>query len=140
MGCETGQAWRLQSFGGQDLFPTAVEKIARLGYGLAANHAFIDGNKRIGAMIVQLLLKWNGYQLKLQSGELADMFIVSQAAMQMKRRFGIGFKHICNHILRSKRAGYRPLFTYSAIISFTIRSAPFTSPTRTSILKMVSAR
>lgn len=75
MGCETGQAWRLQSFGGQDLFPTAVEKIARLGYGLAANHAFIDGNKRIGAMIVQLLLKWNGYQLKLQSGELADMFI-----------------------------------------------------------------
>ena len=30
--------------------------------------------------------------------------------------------------------------TYSAIISFTIRSAPFTSPTSTSILKMVSAR
>lgn len=74
-GLEAAIAAPLQSFGGQDLFPTAVEKIARLGYGLAANHAFIDGNKRIGAMIVQLLLKWNGYQLKLQSGELADMFI-----------------------------------------------------------------
>lgn len=65
----------LQSFGGQDLFPTDIEKIARLGYGLATNHAFIDGNKRIGAMLVQLLLKWNGYQLVLRSGELADMFI-----------------------------------------------------------------
>lgn len=65
----------LQSFGGQDLFPTVIEKIARLGYGLAANHAFNDGNKRIGAMMVQLLLKWNGYHLKLQHGELADMFI-----------------------------------------------------------------
>lgn len=65
----------LQSFGGQDLFPTEIEKIARLGYGLAANHAFIDGNKRIGAMLVQLLLKWNGYQLELKTGELADMFI-----------------------------------------------------------------
>ena len=72
---EAAVAAPLQSFGGQDLFPTDIEKIARLGYGLAANHAFIDGNKRIGAMLVQLLLKWNGYQLELKTGELADMFI-----------------------------------------------------------------
>ena len=60
---EAAVAAPLQSFGGQDLFPTEIEKIARLGYGLAANHAFIDGNKRIGAMLVLLLLKWNGYHL-----------------------------------------------------------------------------
>ena len=65
----------MQSFGGQDLYPTIVEKIARLGYGLASNHAFVDGNKRIGAMMTQLLLKWNGFQMSLCSGELADMFI-----------------------------------------------------------------
>lgn len=65
----------MQSFGGQDLYPTTVEKIARLGYGLASNHAFVDGNKRIGAMMMQLLLKWNGLQMSLRSGELADMFI-----------------------------------------------------------------
>lgn len=52
-----------------------LKKIVRLGYGLARNHAFIDGNKRIGALMVQLLLKWNGYKLVLKSGELADMFI-----------------------------------------------------------------
>lgn len=65
----------MQSFGGQDLYPTTIEKIARLGYGLASNHAFVDGNKRIGAMMTQLLLKWNGFQMSLRSGELADMFI-----------------------------------------------------------------
>lgn len=65
----------MQSFGGQDLYPTTVEKIARLGYGLASNHAFVDGNKRIGAMMTQLLLKWNGFQMSLHSGELADMFV-----------------------------------------------------------------
>ena len=65
----------LQSFGGRDLFPTVIEKIARIGYGVAANHAFLDGNKRIGAMLTQLLLKWNGFRLELQSGELAGMFI-----------------------------------------------------------------
>ena len=74
-GLEAAIAAPLQSFGGEDLFPTDIEKIARLGLGLASNHAFIDGNKRIGAMMTQLLLKWNRYQLVLSKGELADMFI-----------------------------------------------------------------
>ena len=52
-----------------------IEKIARVGYGLAGNHAFLDGNKRIGALMVQLLLKWNGYHLELKPYELSDMFI-----------------------------------------------------------------
>jgi len=74
-GLEAAIAAPLQSFDGKDLFPTDIEKIARLGFGLAANHAFVDGNKRIGAMMTQLLLKWNGYQLILAKGDLADMFI-----------------------------------------------------------------
>lgn len=74
-GLEAAIAAPMQSFGGQDLFPSEIEKIARLGFGLAANHAFVDGNKRIGAMMVQLLLKWNGYNLQLKTGELAGMFI-----------------------------------------------------------------
>lgn len=75
----------LQSFDGVDLFPTDIEKIARIGYGLAANHAFIDGNKRIGAMMAQLLLKWNGYALRLQKGELADMFLSIAAGTAQER-------------------------------------------------------
>lgn len=74
-GLEAAIVAPMQSFGGQDLFPSEIEKIARLGFGLAANHAFVDGNKRIGAMMVQLLLKLNGYNLQLKTGELADMFI-----------------------------------------------------------------
>ena len=74
-GLEAAIAAPLQTFGGQELFPSDIEKIARLGFGLASNHAFIDGNKRIGAMMTQLLLRWNGYRLILAQGELADMFI-----------------------------------------------------------------
>ncbi len=72
---ESAVAAPLQSFGGQDLFPGEVEKIARLGYGLASNHAFVDGNKRIGALATQLLLQWNGYHLSLRENELSNMFI-----------------------------------------------------------------
>lgn len=74
-GLEAAIAAPLQSFGGENLFPTALEKIARLGYGLASNHSFIDGNKRIGAMITQILLERNGYSMRLQEDEVADMFI-----------------------------------------------------------------
>ena len=74
-GLEAAIAAPMQTFDGQELFPSDIEKIARLGFGLASNHAFLEGNKRIGAMMTQLLLKWNGYDLALRSGELADMFI-----------------------------------------------------------------
>ena len=74
-GLEAAVSAPMQTFDGQELYPTDIEKIARLGFGLASNHAFLDGNKRIGAMMTQLLLKWNGYQLELRPGDLADMFI-----------------------------------------------------------------
>lgn len=74
-GLEAALRAPLQTFGDAELFPDDIDKIARLGYGLVSNHAFVDGNKRIAAMMVQLLLKWNGYTLVLQRGELADMFI-----------------------------------------------------------------
>ena len=74
-GLEAAVSAPMQTFDGKELYPTDLEKIARLGFGLASNHAFLDGNKRIGAMMTQLLLKWNGYDLTLRSGELAEMFI-----------------------------------------------------------------
>ena len=36
------------TFGGTELFPSTVAKIARIAYGLVQNHPFVDGNKRIG--------------------------------------------------------------------------------------------
>lgn len=74
-GLEAAISAPMQTFDEKELYPTDLEKIARLGFGLASNHAFVDGNKRIGAMMTQLLLKWNGYDLTLRSGELADIFI-----------------------------------------------------------------
>ena len=48
-----------QSFGDRDVYPFIQQKAARLGIGLTKNHAFVDGNKRIGAhaMLVFLVLR-----------------------------------------------------------------------------------
>lgn len=35
-----------QTYDSNDLYPTIIEKAARLCYGLSKNHPFIDGNKR----------------------------------------------------------------------------------------------
>lgn len=64
-GLEAAIAAPLQSFGGEDLFPTDIEKIARIGFGLASNHAFIDGNKRIGAMVLASARKTTGSSTKI---------------------------------------------------------------------------
>ncbi|MFK7972392.1 MAG: type II toxin-antitoxin system death-on-curing family toxin [Bacteroidia bacterium] len=48
------------TFGGEDLYPTLIDKAASLGFSLIANHPFVDGNKRIGHAAMEIFLKLNG--------------------------------------------------------------------------------
>ena len=50
-------------FGGVEFYPTKEEKAARLGYSLISNHAFVDGNKRIGMYIMLTFLEVNGIHM-----------------------------------------------------------------------------
>jgi len=65
----------LQTFDGAELFPSVEEKAARLGFGLIKNHAFSDGNKRIGAHAMLILLEINGVHTKYTQKELADIIM-----------------------------------------------------------------
>ncbi len=51
------------TFDGKDLYPTKEEKAVKLGFALISNHAFIDGNKRIGMHILLTFLELNGIRL-----------------------------------------------------------------------------
>ena len=62
-----------QTFGGKQLYPSKEEKAARLGFNLVANHAFIDGNKRMGMHIMILFLELNGIHLEYTQAELVDL-------------------------------------------------------------------
>lgn len=50
----------LQSFGGNELYPTVEEKAAHLLYFMVKNHPFTDGNKRSGAFSFVWFLKQAG--------------------------------------------------------------------------------
>ena len=62
-----------QSFGGVELYPTVVEKAARMAYSLSKNHPFIDGNKRIAVTSMLVLLRMNGVYLHYTQKELIEL-------------------------------------------------------------------
>ena len=61
------------TFGGQELYPTKEEKGARLGYNLISNHAFVDGNKRIGMYVMLTFLEVNGIPIEANDDEVVDV-------------------------------------------------------------------
>ena len=64
-----------QSYDGTDMFPSIQQKAARLGYGLIKNHAFVDGNKRIGAHVMLVFLALNKIDLTYKQNELSDIIL-----------------------------------------------------------------
>ena len=60
------------TFDGQELYPTKEEKGARLGYTLISNHAFVDGNKRIGMYVMLTFLEVNGIHMDCSNQEVAN--------------------------------------------------------------------
>lgn len=58
------------TFGGQELYPSIEEKAAKLGVTLTKNHAFLDGNKRIGAFALLIFLDVNGVAMEYSDDDL----------------------------------------------------------------------
>lgn len=57
-------------FGDREFYPTKEEKGARLGYSLVTNHAFVDGNKRIGIYVMLSFLEMNGVRIDCTDDEI----------------------------------------------------------------------
>lgn len=51
-------------------YPGVEEKAARLCYALIANHAFVDGNKRVGVLAMLMTLRLNAVALEYTQQEL----------------------------------------------------------------------
>ena len=62
-----------QSFDGEDLYKTIQSKAARLGFSLVNNHAFVDGNKRTGILVMMIFLEMNGIIIECTNEEIVDI-------------------------------------------------------------------
>ncbi len=61
------------TFDGEELYKTKEEKGARLGYSLISNHAFVDGNKRIGVYVMLTFLETNGIEISCTNEDVVKI-------------------------------------------------------------------
>lgn len=81
---ESAVALPRATFDGKELYPTIVEKAASLGFSLIMNHAFVDGNKRIGHYAMETYLVLNGYELTTSVDE-QESIILQLASGKLSR-------------------------------------------------------
>lgn len=62
-----------QTFEGKDLYPTVTNKVSVMTYSLINNHAFVDGNKRIGIAVMLITLKINFIEISYTQKELIEL-------------------------------------------------------------------
>ena len=71
---ELALATPLLAFDFNDLYPTIIDKLARLSFGLVMNHPFLDGNKRIGAYTLIVGLKINKIPFSFDDDDAIEEF------------------------------------------------------------------
>ena len=81
---ESALAQPSMAFGGQELYPSLEEKAAALGFSLIKNHAFVDGNKRIGHAAMEFFLMLNGHEISAPVDE-QEKFVLRLAASEASR-------------------------------------------------------
>ena len=64
-----------QTYNGKELYPSKEEKGAKLGISLVQNHAFVDGNKRIGMLVMMSFLELNGIKILCEDIEVIEIGI-----------------------------------------------------------------
>ena len=87
-----------QTFDGIELYPTKEEKAARLGYNLISNHAFVDGNKRIGLIVMLSFLEINGIKLNYSDDDLIN---IGMALAEGSMKYDLLLEWINNHKKKS---------------------------------------
>lgn len=61
------------AFGDTERYPAVEEKAARLAYALVTNHAFVDGNKRVGMLAMLMVLALNDMAISYTQEELIEL-------------------------------------------------------------------
>ncbi len=61
------------TYDGVELFPSKEEKAAKLGLSLISNHAFVDGNKRIGVYVMLSFLELNGIRIEASDEDVVAL-------------------------------------------------------------------
>ena len=83
------------TFGGEDLYPDPAAKAAALLHSLVLNHAFLDGNKRVGAAAAELALQLNDIELVAGDQEFELVTLATARGEMSAEALAIWFRQRC---------------------------------------------
>ena len=89
-------------FGDREFYPSKEEKGARLGFALISNHAFVDGNKRIGIYVMMSFLEMTAFGFVVRMMKLYPLACPLQMAAWDMKNFFSGSSTIEHSIIRTR--------------------------------------
>jgi death on curing protein len=75
------------TFDGEELYPSVVEKACALGFSLIMNHPFVDGNKRIGHVAMEVFLILNGMEISASVDEQEQIVLAIASGEKGREAF-----------------------------------------------------
>ena len=64
-----------QTFDGNELYPTPIDKAAAILESIVKNHPFVDGNKRTGYVLARLLMMSKQLDIQAEQGQKYQLVI-----------------------------------------------------------------
>lgn len=81
---ESAIAQPRMTFGGEDLYPSVIDKAVALGFSIIMNHPFLDGNKRTGHAAMETFLILNRMEI-IATFDEQEQIILMVASGNLKR-------------------------------------------------------
>jgi death on curing protein len=72
---ESALAQPRMTFGGKDVHKTVFDKAAAYGFHICNNHPFLDGNKRVALVLMDLFLQKNGWEIVSSEEDVYSMMM-----------------------------------------------------------------
>ena len=84
---ESSLAQPNQSLDDRELYPSVPAKAAALGFFLARNHPFVDGNKRVAPAALEITLVMNGFEIAASVDEQEQVMLALAAGTLGREEF-----------------------------------------------------
>ncbi len=72
--------------GGKDAHKTVFDKAAAYGFHICRNHPFVDGNKRVALVLMDIFLQKNGWDLQSSEEEAYEVMMTLASGKLPKSR------------------------------------------------------
>jgi death on curing protein len=89
---ESALAQPRMTAGGREIHKTLFDKAAAYGYHVCNNHPFMDGNKRVAFVLMDVFLQRNGWEIISSEEEAYTMMISLASGRLSKAQLGIWLK------------------------------------------------